>query len=441
MNSSASAYGIKPHFFLLALLLVALVFIPVLTTWYFLESDLLGKGLTSGTGSGAPVGVDFRKNLDSSKTASFFVALAVSGVAVFSVWLYSRKVFVLPAQDMDVMADMLKRWDFSSVNKQLTRNTVVIDKLREAFPCINNLDSTRAQLERMKTHDLTEMKASGAGALSRDGEGAFCCLISGYHDVVTMMDADIKTIQNSLIETSNILGSVLGLIGDLGGSTQGQTTELTLVTTAVAENTSTVNSIAEIGMRSRDNVNSIVSDIGQNAEQITLLSDSISKIQESTVQITDIITVIKEIAEQTNLLALNAAIEAARAGEQGRGFAVVADEVRKLAEKVAKATQAVVGLIKSTEERVAVGVQVVDNIVVANGKVQARALQIQEGIDNLASAVQEQSASMGELNSSVMRISNDSEHISLSTAELTETILKMVDSMDQASSVVNTYKT
>jgi methyl-accepting chemotaxis protein len=174
--------------------------------------------------------------------------------------------------------------------------------------------------------------------------------------------------------------------------------ELTASINDVSSNADRANQIsARAGQLANDGaqvINKTIDGMGRINQTVRKTSGDIGELGESSKQISSIINVIREIADQTNLLALNAAIEAARAGEQGRGFAVVADEVRSLAERTSRSTDEIAGMIdtiqKGTEQAVAgmeSGVELVDSGVELANQAGGSMTDIRKGAEEVLEVV------------------------------------------------------
>ena len=143
---------------------------------------------------------------------------------------------------------------------------------------------------------------------------------------------------------------------------------------------------------------------GAGDQTMARLSTTMSNINDSSGRISKIIKVIEEIAFQTNLLALNAAVEAARAGEHGKGFAVVADEVRSLAQRAAQAAQETTGLIQDSVKRAQEGAAVGGEVGQALNAIVSDVSTVTELINGIAKASREQAQGVQQVNTAVSQM-------------------------------------
>ncbi len=191
----------------------------------------------------------------------------------------------------------------------------------------------------------------------------------------------------------------------------------------------------------------IADSVGQTAQKVQELGKSSN-------QIGEIIGVIDDIADQTNLLALNAAIEAARAGEQGRGFAVVADEVRKLAERTSKATKEITAMIQNIQtetksaveamesgtKQVALGVESTTQAGSSLHEIIKTSEQVGDMILLIATAATEQSSATEEINSSIEQIAKITEESAAGTQESAKAVGELSNLATHLHALVGKFK-
>jgi len=272
-----------------------------------------------------------------------------------------------------------------------------------------------------------------------DSAGKLCSVIQLITDITNIKETQ-RTIQSVADQAASIAGRVAlaseelsAQVEQVSRGAEQQRTRVEGTATAMTEMNSTVLEVAKnAGQASEQSeatkikandgaalVNRVVESINQVNKVATTLQTNMQELGTQAESIGGVMNVISDIADQTNLLALNAAIEAARAGEAGRGFAVVADEVRKLAEKTMSATQEVGANISAIQNSTRINIGEVNQAAKAvteatelantSGKALAEIVDLASAnslvVASIATAAEEQSATSEEINQSIDEIS------------------------------------
>ena len=243
---------------------------------------------------------------------------------------------------------------------------------------------------------------------SKDAEG----ITKRINDDVGRIDKEMISLDNQINEVSSAVIEILATIENLVSHIDGQSSAVSQTSSAIEEMTASINSIAKIANDKSASTQGLLQTVSTGRDKVSVSNNQIKDISTDVENMMDIISVINSIASQTNLLAMNAAIEAAHAGEYGKGFAVVADEIRKLAESTASNAKVI-----STSLKEAVGKM--GSVLDAGNESEKAFKNVAEEVNDFVNAFSEISQSTNEV------------------AEGNREILKAVDSLMQISQEIS----
>ncbi len=349
-----------------------------------------------------------------------------------------RDEFGTLGNSMDKMVDYLQ--ETAAVAGAIADNDLTVhieprserDELRQAF--VRMMQSLRQSLEEVRQAAVSLGAASTQMAQAADQAGQATNQIAV---TIQQVSRGINQEAESVTRTSQSVEQMSRAIDGVakGAQEQAQAAQKASVVTAqinqaiqqVAQNAQSVTKeAANASAAATDGVNKVKSTLdGMQAirQKVGLSAQKVQEMGKRSEQITVIVEAIEDIASQTNLLALNAAIEAARAGEHGKGFAVVADEVRKLAERAATSTREISTLIQTIQNTVKEAV----------AAMQVSAQQVEEGVHQ----ADEAGNALESILKSAQVVLEQAQQTSKAVQQINQSANKLVSAMDAVSRIVS----
>ncbi|ENP8455508.1 methyl-accepting chemotaxis protein [Photobacterium damselae] len=378
----------------------------------------------------------------------------------------------IPTMNWYVIAQLPKHEAFASLNharNQILIWTVIIALGFTALAIWLASSITRpiARLAEM-FKDLGEGEGDLRHRLDIQGNDEIAQLSQGFNGFISKIHNSVKEVA----ETGNALRHASQSVAEQAQTTldnsQSQRDRTIQVVTAINEMGATVNEIAGNAAQAADATHLAETEaqsgqqvVGQARETISQLSHDVAQVSEvieslahNTQAIGSILDVIRGISEQTNLLALNAAIEAARAGEQGRGFAVVADEVRSLASRTAASTDEIQTMINRLQQEASNAVAAIEqsrllssNGVSASDEASSALISIAERITliadmntQVATATEEQSTVVNDINCNIEVINETTQRTATTAEDLAQASLELQQLSHRLEVMVGSFK-
>ncbi len=350
--------------------------------------------------------------------AAFIAVFFITGLIVRSISAAHKGIELMSSGDLSINFDIKSKDEIQSLGENL--NTLT-DKLKNVFSSMKSGAKDGVELQEEL---ITSTNQTSAAAQE----------IASNSESIRKQFNSLAELASGAQEASEIMKRTLGMLSDFIGEQKSMVEEST---TAVTQMISSINNVTEITQKKKSATDILVKTAESGGAKLDTTTSIINDITSNLDEIKGTASIIQQIASQTNLLAMNAAIEAAHAGEAGRGFAVVADEIRKLAEASSMNSKQISGVLKEVVERIEMASSAGSETQLAFNAIDTEVKGVSQSLEEISMSMEELSIGGKQILQSMTGLQEVSFKVDGGNSEMDQASVKVSDAISTVSRVTS----